>query len=277
MNELKQQHGNPSMLPPLLNRSPPMVQTSSTENADTDTTLHSQGTTIWELFYSGIWIGSIDRQKLYRVAAICKRDSIKPEQIISEFKRWVEQCRMIGSPRTDHLPVLVKFNVFRAFMSNARDLGISDKESMDDDALSPYSDPRHPSRFISVAPAALQPTKLQWQKCHHPWIDTIPIPSMRDNLLLAGDSYDDVKLCADLVGIHGESTDRNGMIVWGDPWDPASWEVTESFAKYWGWTIRGCEPLFKSTNYWREQRGEEVLSFERLLYSAKGSDSQEYL
>ena len=269
MNELKQQHGYNSntLSQPMPNRGSPIVGTSadSTGNVETGMTLYSQGTTIWDLFYSGVWIGTIDKQKLYQVAAICKRDSIKPEQIISEFERWVEQRRMIGSPRTEHLLVLVKFNVFRALMSNARDLGISDKGIMDDDALSPYSDPCHP-RFIPAIPVALQPTKLQKQICHHPWIDALPIPCMRDNLLLAGDSYDDQKLCADLVGIHGESNDGNGMIVWGDPWDPAGWEVTESFVKNWGWTISGHAQLFQSTNYWREQRGERPLSFERLLY-----------
>jgi hypothetical protein len=221
--------------------------------------------TFWELFYAAICIENIDRQKLYRIAAICSPDSIMPEQIISEFERWVEHCRMMGSPKTDHILVLVKFNVFRALMSNARDLGTPDTEIMDDNALSPYSDSYRPSAFIRPAPAALQPTNLQREICHHPWIDAIPIPGMRDNLLLAKDSYDDQRLCADLVGIYGESSDRNGMIVWGDPWDPASWEVTESFVRYWGWTIRECEQLYRSTNHWREQRGEKPLRFERLL------------
>jgi hypothetical protein len=218
--------------------------------------------TLWELFYAAVRIENIDRQKLYRIAAICNPDSITPEQIISEFERWVCHCRTMGSPRTDHILVLVKFNVFRALMSNVRDLGTSDKEVMDDNALSPYSDS---SAFIRPAPPALRPTNLQRKICHHPWIDAVPIPGMRDNLLLAKDSYDDQQLCADLVGVYGESTDRNGMIVWGDPWDPASWEVTESFVRSWGWTIRGCERLYWSTNHWRERRGERPLKFERLL------------
>lgn len=208
----------------------------------------------------------IDKQKLYHVASICKLDSVKPERIISEFERWVERNRMIGSPRTDHLLVLIKFNVFRALISNTRDIGISDKESMDDDALSPYSsNPCSPSTFIRPTPASLQPTQLQRQICHHPWIDALPIPGMRDNLLLASDAYDEFQLCADLLGIYNESADRSGMIVSGDPWDPAGWEITESFAKQWGWTIKGCEQLFLSTNYWRTRRGEKPLRFERLL------------
>ncbi|KIM96226.1 hypothetical protein OIDMADRAFT_170938 [Oidiodendron maius Zn] len=215
------------------------------------------------------WTGitsSTERRKLQnRINQRAYNASI-PERIISEFEKWVERHRMIGSPRTDHLLVLIKFNVFRALISNARDIGISDKESMDDDSLSPYSsNPCSPSTFIRTTPASLHPTQLQRQICHHPWIDTLPIPGMRDNLLLASDSYDELQICADLLGIYNESADRSGMIVSGDPWDPAGWEVTESFAKQWGWTIRGCEQLFLSTNHWRTRRGEKPLRFERLL------------
>jgi hypothetical protein len=85
MNDLKQQHRNSSnsLSPPLPDRGSPGVHTSSAEVLETG----SPGTTIWDLFYSAIRIGSIDRQKLSRVAAICKRDSINPKQIISEFEK----------------------------------------------------------------------------------------------------------------------------------------------------------------------------------------------
>lgn len=177
----------------------------------------------------------------------------------------------MGSPRTDNVLVLVKFNVFRALMSNAKDLGTSDKDIMDDNARSPYSNTCQPLRLSRPLPIALQPTKLQQEIHHHPWIDALPIPNMRDNLLLAGYLFGDPRLCADLVGIYSESTDRHGMIVWGDPWDSASWEVTELFAKHWGWIIRGCEELFRSTNYWREQCGKRL--YRLTNFSAKGLDS----
>jgi hypothetical protein len=247
------------------------MQTSSPGDADASIARRSPDTAIWELFHSAICTGNPDRQKLSRLAAICNLDSIKPKQIISEFERWVQHYRIMSSPGIDHILVLVKFNIFRALMSNARDLGIPNKSCMDDDALSPYTDPSHASRCIRPLPAALQPTDLQREICHHPWVDTIPIPGLRDNLLLAAGSYDDLKLCADLVGVHGESTDRNGMIVWGDPWDPASWEVTEAFATDWGWAIRGCDKLCQSTNYWRKRRGERPLKFERLLSQGAGT------
>ena len=168
----------------------------------------------------------------------------------------------MGSPKTDHLLVLVKFNVFRAMMSNGSDLGYEPGKSMDDEALSPFSDPSKSAMALPI-PASLQPTKLQRQIVHHPWIDTIPIPGMRDNLLRAGDSYDDAELCADLVGLYNVSNGRTGMIIWGEPWDHNSWEMTEDFIRRWGWTVRGCQQLLRATNYWRQRRGEKPLHFER--------------
>jgi hypothetical protein len=52
---------------------------------------------------------------------------------------------------------------------------------------------------------------------------------MRDNLLRAGDAYDDLELCAVLVGFFNASIVRTGLIVWGEPCDPMAWEVKETF------------------------------------------------
>src|SRR6266536_4221644 len=172
---------------------------------------------------------------------------------------------MMGSPTADHLLALVKFNVFRALISNSMTLGFSTEEGMKDDALSPFTTPSNLKNHILVLPSALRPTKLQCQIPHHPWIDLLPIPEMRDNLLLAGDAFDDMELCGDLVGFFSASTGRTGMIIWGEPWDPDGWEVTKAFLKYWGWTIRGCSKISESTNYWRSRRGESPLHFDGLL------------
>jgi hypothetical protein len=95
------------------------------------------------------------------------------------------------------------------------------------------------------------------------WIDTLPIPGMRDNLLRAGDTYDDTELCADLVGFCNKSTGRTGMIIWGEPWDANSYEMTEDFVSHWGWTVKGCKQLLQAINYWRQRWGEEPLDFDR--------------
>jgi hypothetical protein len=127
--------------------------------------------------------------------------------------------------------------------------------------ISPWNstDPRPPN---SQCPSSLRPTWLQKTVEHHPWIDLWPIPQMRDNLLLAGDSYDEDKLCNDLVEFGDIPGEKSGLIVWSEPDDPRAWEVSETFLSNWAWTISGCKELFESTNYWRRHRGEEELAFE---------------
>ena len=88
---------------------------------------------------------------------------------------------------------------------------------------------------------------------------------MRDNLLLAGEgTYDETKLCADLVGSFcaasvAKDEAKTGLMVWGQPWDVAGWEMTDSFVQNWGWITKGCDLLLHSTNYWREHRGDKPL------------------
>lgn len=54
---------------------------------------------------------------------------------------------------------------------------------------------------------------------------------MRDNLVRAEDELDDDELCHDLTGFWDTSRSGATLLVWGDPWDPKNWEVTEEFAK----------------------------------------------
>ncbi|KAF7910282.1 hypothetical protein EAE99_011329 [Botrytis elliptica] len=96
-------------------------------------------------------------------------------------------------------------------------------------------------------------------------IDCLPVPQMRQNLIPAGNTYDVMDLCGDLVGLFSAGTGRTGMVIWGEPWDVAGWEVTEGFLERWGWTIKGCWDLFESTNRWRAERGQMALQFDKVL------------
>jgi hypothetical protein len=167
----------------------------------------------------------------------------------------------MGSPSADSLLALVKFNVFRALMCNARALGFSAEESIKDEAISPFCTSSGGKNNMLLLPSSLQPTQLQMQIPHHPWIDLLPIPKMRDNVLSAGDSFDEMGLCGDLIGFFSVSKGGTGMIVWGDPWDLNAWEITDAFLKNWGWTIRGCPKILESSNFWRSRRGESPLSW----------------
>jgi hypothetical protein len=123
---------------------------------------------------------------------------------------------------------------------------------------------------------------------HQTWIDSIPFPNMRDNLIKREAEYDPSEFAWDIIGDllnitmyltprtvnqaeapHGEGTSlsgddelttaRKGLIVWGDPHDPRNWEVTPGFIQKWRWTMEGCEHLIRSSNHWRQIRGEEPL------------------
>lgn len=88
---------------------------------------------------------------------------------------------------------------------------------------------------------------------------------MRDNLILNRDKYDHDDLCCDLVGglYDGfDNVENMGLMIWGDPWTEEGWEVSEGFARKWGWTLKGCTKLLDATNMWRDKRGEHRLLFE---------------
>jgi len=188
------------------------------------------------------------------------------------FRRFAQEALaeyVGGAPRPTRLPTLVQLNVFSALTRNAAALGVS-KEWLADDTISPFS--RHgpdlglffPGMASSVPyPDSLRPTALQVAVPHHPWIDLLPIPRLRDNILCATvepDALDEDDLCYDLVEVTGES-DKASLIVWAEPWNPRGWEVSVAFLRKWGWLLKGCPEILEATNYWREKRGEKRLAF----------------
>jgi hypothetical protein len=219
---------------------------------------------LFHIFNSAAGVSRIEESERARTAMLCRHSDLPIPQTIDQFQKWVQSSSNIGSPRNDALLVLVKLNVFRALVSNSRTLGVLPGDAMDDDAISQFCSTEVSADRILALPSALRPTGLQNEVAHHPWIDFLPVPRMRHNLIQRGDTFDDMKLCGDLVGLFSAGTGSAGLIVWGESWDVAGWEVTEEFLKNWGWTIKECWELFESTNWWRAQRGERLLSFEGL-------------
>lgn len=190
-------------------------------------------------------------------------DSVATKTIMQHLEAMAHHCYTLGSPRTDLLLHLIQLNLTKALMENTRILGLT-SEKLHDDALSPFNTAGPwPYNFEfdehSSLPPSLRPTQIQRTVPHHPWLDLLPISQMRDNLIRAGESFDEERLCLDIKGWGSVRTGNTGIIVWKDPWDAAGWEVTEAFARNWGWVLWGCEELFRSTNYWRVQRGERPL------------------
>jgi len=174
------------------------------------------------------------------------------EVMMAKFEAIARQGYLRGSPRADRLLTLNQFNVLRALLSNTFTLGWTPEWLECSDLVSPWN--ALPPDSKPLCPQALRPTPVQRTIRHHPWIDLWPIPKMRDNLLLAGDSYDEDQLCNDLVEFNDILNEQTGLVVWGEPWDPKGWEVSKAFSA-------GCVELLESTNYWRSARGEKPLVF----------------
>lgn len=164
----------------------------------------------------------------------------------------------------DHLILLIQFNLYRAALENMSILSLPGIFSCDE------HEPSMPGLYISAlplrkaVPPSLWPTYLQRHVPHYAWIDLFPTPAIRDNLIRTAGTFDTCEFCDDMVGALVENNalddERNGMIIWGEPWDVNSWEFTEGFAKKWGWLLDGCEELVTATNRWRAIRGEDPFS-----------------
>lgn len=98
----------------------------------------------------------------------------------------------------------------RALVQNAAFLALDFFFLMDDEALSPWnlSDP-----YPALSPHDLSPTTVQLATPHHPYLDIIPLPAFRNNVLLACLDEDlEDQLCYELH--------MNSFTVWGSqPWN----------------------------------------------------------
>ncbi|KAF2468690.1 uncharacterized protein BDR25DRAFT_343988 [Lindgomyces ingoldianus] len=162
----------------------------------------------------------------------------------------------------DHyLITLIQYNVLRASITNHAIVSIMHTIPAEcRAALTIQLLPRP-----TTLPPSLLPTPLQKSTIHAPWIDAVPSPPLRDNLIQHYGTWDVDDWCEDVMGGLYEGFDdckQRGMLVWGDPWREESWEFSEGFVEKWGWMLKGCRELVEATNRWRESRGEERLVVE---------------
>ena len=176
-----------------------------------------------------------------------------------------------GTPRLNSLNIVTRLNVLDAFACNAIILGFTIEGLCRDELISPFNQ-HGPSLLpwegpgavlLDSCPVTLRPTQTQKDIIHHPWIDLLPIPRLRDNVLLAMNAglLDDDELCADLLSVREARGDGAQLLVWGGSWDIRGWEANLSFLRKWGWLMRGCPELCQATNEWRGRRGEKKLRF----------------
>lgn len=209
----------------------------------------------------------------------------------------VEACRIKPSPAQDHLLHLIQVNVLRGLFDNkVMLLGRTSYLAKIDGAEGLQVVPPEqvfPGRAAIISttgglPESCRPTLLQNTVMHATCIDLIPFPSIRDNLIKQEGRFSWAELAEDLVGHlvdpscffgptclqkkniieeqvlyyideDDPTVSRNGIIVWGPPYRPESWEVTSGFLRKWGWCLKDCEEIIESTNHWRLTRGEDPL------------------
>ncbi|KAK1961236.1 hypothetical protein LY78DRAFT_662290 [Colletotrichum sublineola] len=185
------------------------------------------------------------------------------------LERFAEQALisyMKADPCADHHLKLIQFNTINGLTRNAAALGYQ-FDWLICAVISPFGSDGQARGSVSAYPVAvprsLVPTTRQLTTRHHPWIDLFPIPRMRDNLLMATSVLspeDEQRLFDDIMDSGGGKNEWAGLLVWGEPWDPQSWEVSLPFLKRWGWLLRGCPEIIMSTNRWRCRRGERPIS-----------------
>jgi hypothetical protein len=246
------------------------------------------------------------RQRPYRVHRwrfkehdVSSRASSRHPDSLPDEPRTSIYCPSHGTELrfpTDNLIHLIHYNVFRALISNKRilDLLTASEKPFANLPVSYHSNWRCLAKTTIHAvhfsiPVCLVPTVQQMSNPHSFWIDILPFPQLRDNLIKWETCFDHWEFLQDLVGgllndafpdkpnasgIHplpallvsqGEAmdettADRRGLIVWGEPHDKDNWEATPGFLAKWAWILEGCRELVEISNRWRVKRGEEPMA-----------------
>ena len=153
---------------------------------------------------------------------------------------------------------VVHLNVYRAYLTNKSLFMRVDERHHE--CKSTGVSLSHPPTAL---PPQLLPTALQCRVPHSNWIDYIPLPALRDNLIKAAGTFDEFELGMDFMGaifqIYSSGNEICGFIAWSEPWEIKGWEVSEGFVKKWGRLLVGCQDLIYASNSWRLMRDEKPL------------------
>lgn len=128
-------------------------------------------------------------------------------------------------------------------------------------------------RIFKTLKPDLRPSSEQITVEHHPYIDILPFPTLRKNLITHQDEIDEDEFFNDMLtglvcwggaGIgRKDREDSTGYASTGTPWDVRSWEARVWFStKY--WTLLGGEDgeLVRQSEWWRSIRGDDTLHME---------------
>lgn len=107
--------------------------------------------------------------------------------------------------------------IFSALMKHGRLLGLS--------CVFPVLQPSPPA--TADIPLPLHPVPLQKEVPHLPYIDCLPQPKLRHNLILFAGLIDDEAFCFDFI------YSSNFISVGSESWDPSGWIISKEFKERW--------------------------------------------
>lgn len=176
----------------------------------------------------------------------------------------IDLDQSLSFPDEVHLPIL-ELNLLRGAMSIAQRLGV-DSMIWSLEASSPF----HNSASLAYThlPINLRPTIVQLSNPHHPVLDILPWPSVRDKLILVFSQPENhrppsARSPTALVElIYDVEDSAEGVRIWGDdPYSDQNWEVGEKLFKNWWWALDSH--VLRRSNQLRRDRGAALLGASR--------------
>ncbi|KAF3291465.1 hypothetical protein TWF970_000678 [Orbilia oligospora] len=181
-------------------------------------------------------------------------------QVVDFVRRVLLNCSLrLQAPSEPHL--LARLNVLSALITNAAMLNIPFQDLGREGAISRFNlqgpEPLG-MNSTSLIPESLRPTALQREIVHSPWLDLFPMPTLRDSILQAFQEslLTQNQLCHSIFAVDDTGGAIAPLIVWGEPWDPSSWELCPQLLIKLDTLLNDCSTALESTNFWRKKRGE---------------------
>lgn len=191
-----------------------------------------------------------------------------------------ERSKRLADPYANNLRV-GQVCTTAAFLSLIKYVGIPDEAFCADASMSPFfrlipesADYLAKSNMVDTVQKIfrtlkpdLRPSREQIIIPHHPYIDVLPFPTLRKNLIIHQEEIDEDELFPDiltgLVCWGSAGSERNdgehatGFATTGKPWDARSWQAKGWFLKKY-WTLLGGKDgeLVRQSEWWRCMRGE---------------------
>lgn len=153
--------------------------------------------------------------------------------------------------------------LFRGLMTIAKRLEI-DQFVFDIHAVSPFCLPNTALNSYQHLPPSLRPTAVQRSTPHHPALDLLPWPDVRDKLIMVFSQPVEIRPpsarspTAFVEWIYDLEDSAEGARIWGeDPADEGNWEVGEKVYDRWWWALSA--QVVTQANAWRGARGARLL------------------